>query len=216
MICDECEKSLSTMDFGYCPVCEAPISADMSKCSAKHSHSSPIDFVRPIAEFDEQHRQLIHSFKYDGIVDVGRIFGEKIGKIITKESHFAEYDIFIPVPLHKKRHQERRYNQAEILAKAASNICGKPVITDAVSRIVDTRSQTKLSPSQRRKNVAGAFKIINRDKIAGKNIIIVDDVVTTGATTEEIAKILKISGAKNICAVCIAHPEHKDSKKWGI
>ncbi|MCD6595917.1 ComF family protein [bacterium] len=204
------------MDAGYCPVCNASISADMTKCTVKHNDKNFINFIRPLAKFDSQHKQLIHLFKYNGIVDIGKFFGAKIGEIIARERHFKHYDIFIPVPLHKKRHRERRYNQAKVLADSASKICGKPVAENIIKRIVHTQSQTKLSPSQRRKNVAGAFEVVNRDKITGKNVIIIDDVVTTGATTEEIARILKLSGAKNICTVCIAHPESKDSKKFGI
>jgi len=147
---------------------------------------------------------------------VGKFFGEKIGNLIIDEQHFADYDVFIPVPLHKNRHRERRYNQAEILARSASQTCNKPVLTDVVKRVKHTKSQTKLSPAERIKNVNGAFAVINSEKISQKNIILVDDVVTTGATTNEIAKMLSYNGAGKICVVCIAHPAPKESKNFGI
>lgn len=203
------------MKFAYCPVCEGPIAAEQSTCPRNHP-KGPVDFVRPLAEFDPQHRQLIHAFKYDGLVDIGKFFGEKIGKIVKSEAHFEDYDFFIPVPLHKNRFRERTYNQAEILAKRASDISGKPVITDLVIRTRHTKSQTKLSPAERRENVRGAFAVTRPQDVRGKSFIIVDDVVTTGATTGEIAKTLLKHGARRVCAVCIAHPQHHESKMFGI
>ncbi len=214
VICRNCAASLSTRNTGYCPVCERPL--DKSQIACEKHRTEGIDFVRPLAEFDPVHRELIHAFKYDAIVDLGEFFGREIGKTIASEPRFENYEYLIPVPLHRERFRERTYNQAEILARYASKVSGKPVITDLVIRTRHTKSQTKLSPTQRRENVRGAFAVTRPEEVRGKSFIIVDDVVTTGATTGEIARTLIKHGARRVCAVCIAHPQHHESKMFGI
>ncbi|RKZ25710.1 hypothetical protein DRQ26_05490 [bacterium] len=217
VVCDECANSLETLDAGYCPVCERKIPADIKLCpGGHHDGDNYIDFVRPLAPFDSPHRELIHLLKYSGVVDVAKFFGEKIGEIVRNELHFSDYDAFIPVPLHKNRHRERRYNQAELIAEAASKRAKLPVLKDVVVRVRHTKSQTKLGANERRANVRGAFAVVKPDEVAGRSFIVVDDVVTTGATTSEIAKELRKAGAKNVCAICIAHPTRDESKRYSI
>ncbi len=217
VLCSDCASSLELLNDGYCLVCNGAISADESKCNRKHrGNGNYIDFVRPLAPFDSPHRQLIHLLKYSGVTDIADFFGEQIGDLVESERHFLQYDAFIPVPLHKNRHKERRYNQAELIANAASKKSAKPVLTDVVRRVKQTKSQTKLSASERKINVSGAFAVEKPDEVYGRSFIIIDDVVTTGATTNEIAKELHKAGAKRICAICIAHPQNDESNKYRI
>lgn len=215
VICRDCASNLKSLDTGYCPACNREILGYMSGC-AECANSHPIDFIRPLAHFDSAHRQLIHLLKYFGIIDIADFFGERMGKMILSESHFRKYDLIVSVPLHKKRHRERTYNQAELLARAASETCMIQMRTDVICRIRNTESQTRLSAKERIGNVAGAFSVIRADMVQDRSVIIIDDVVTTGATTAEIATKLREAGAQNVCVVCVAHPSLEDSASLKI
>lgn len=220
----------STLDFIFPPFCVlcgklADIESVICKLCADNLQSHPnivtdiseaLEFVFVLAPFDEPHRMLIHIFKYDGVVSAGRFLGRKLGEAVERNYVFKKFNLLVPVPLHRKRHQKRGYNQAEIIAKYISEVSGIPYSVDVVSRIRATQSQTKLSRSERVQNVAGAFEVVKPDAVAGKCIAIVDDVVTTGATTSEIARTLLSANASGVCAICISRPNHRDSKEWNI
>jgi ComF family protein len=108
------------------------------------------------------------------------------------------------VPLHKSRHRERGFNQSEIVAQEISKLTGLYVLKNALKRKKNTKDQTNLSPQQREENVKGAFVVTQPDMINGKNIILVDDVITTGATLSECARMLKQAGAEKILGMTIA------------
>lgn len=111
----------------------------------------------------------------------------------------------IPIPLSKKRLEERGYNQAELIANHLSQKISAPVISDTLVKTKDTSAQVAVkNRSERLKNLDGAFSIKNPEKIFGKNIILIDDVSTTGATIREAQKILKKSGAKKIICLVVA------------
>jgi ComF family protein len=213
-ICAECATNLTKISYSYCPICGYKLKDDDFFCPMHEE--APLLFVRPSAPFDPVYRELIHELKFYGGVDIANFFGIILGKIIKDEKIFADYHVILPVPLHSRRLKERSYNQSEILAKMASTISEREFLNDCALRIRETEAQTKLGVKERVENVRGAFDIINSDRINGKSIIIIDDVVTTGATTNEIARILKKNGAKNICVVCIAHPIMEDSLKYKI
>lgn len=201
IICDDCSSMLTKLPSGYSP---------------DYSIDASLEYIRPLAPFDSPHRELIHLLKYSGIVAIADFFGHRIGKLIVEDKYFVDFDVLIPVPLHKKRRRQRRFNQAEIIANAAADVCKIPVKADIIERTRYTESQTKLKPDERRINVQGAFNVKASDSIIGRSAIIVDDVVTTGATTEEIARQLKKAGAKRTAAVCIAHPEQRQSNRYRI
>ena len=112
--------------------------------------------------------------------------------------------LIVPIPLHSKRRRERGFNQAELLAKTISENLGL-LPTNALERTKNTKAQAKLKKSEcREENVAGCFKIKNPESVRDKNIILVDDVFTSGATMNEAVKILKENGAKRIIALVAA------------
>ena len=116
--------------------------------------------------------------------------------------------LLIPIPLSKKREKERGYNQSEILCKKLSFIdpVSFKLYTDVLYKPFDTKQQTKTrSRSERKNNLRGCFTVKHQEKIKGKNIILIDDIVTTGATISEARKVLKQSGAKKIVAFTVAH-----------
>ena len=138
------------------------------------------------------------------------MLGEEIGKLaVSKKSD--DIDFIMPVPLHKARLRDRTYNQSEYIAKGISNILKAEVINDAVIRSRFTPTQTRLNKAERKLNVSGAFGINPKytDKLRGKNILLTDDVITTGATILECASALKAAGSGKLYICSAAYAELK-------
>ena len=138
------------------------------------------------------------------------MLGEEIGKLAVSKN-LKDIDIIIPVPLHKAKLRDRTYNQSEYIAKGISNILKTEVISDAVIRSRFTPTQTRLNKAERKVNVSGAFGINSKyaDKLRGKNILLADDVITTGATILECASAIKSAGSGKLCICSAAYAELK-------
>ncbi|GAX62065.1 amidophosphoribosyltransferase [Candidatus Scalindua japonica] len=116
----------------------------------------------------------------------------------------GEIDLIVPVPLHWKKKQERGFNQSELMAKEISKKLSIPISINNLHRVKNTLSQTQLSRSQRQKNVKDAFKIKNPEIFIKKNVLLVDDVLTTGITASECAKSLKNTGTSKVFLIALA------------
>ena len=139
---------------------------------------------------------LIHELKYRGNKEIGLLLGNMMGESILRNSRFT-IDALIPLPLFAARQHLRGFNQAEILSLGINQVTNIPLITGNIIRKHHTETQTKKKRSQRWENVKGSFFINNPAEIEGMHILLVDDVVTTGATLEACANpILKIPGVK--------------------
>ena len=142
-------------------------------------------------------QQLLHALKYKGKKDVGTHFGEYYGKLLIQSELFQKIDLIIPVPLHPKKLKQRGYNQSEAIAEGLSRGMGVPYNTQAVVRQIFTETQTKKSRINRWENVKDVFEVTCPSSLKNKNILLCDDVLTTGATIEAIAqKIISIEGTK--------------------
>ncbi|NOS84628.1 MAG: ComF family protein [Ignavibacteria bacterium] len=153
---------------------------------------------------------LFHALKYQKIKRAGIMLGEEIGRLAASKIA-NNIDIIIPVPLHKAKLRDRTYNQSEYIAKGISNILKTEVISDAVIRSRFTPTQTRLNKAERKVNVSGAFRINPKytDKLRGKNILLADDVITTGATILECASAIKSAGSRKLCVCSAAYAELK-------
>jgi len=143
------------------------------------------------ASFSES-QEIIHSIKYAKYQKVGLQFGKNLGVKIKKEM-LVDYDFIIPVPLHKVRQRERGFNQAFVLAEGVNSILNTSLLEFGVKRVKYTTTQTKLSANDRKKNLENVFEINDEFKtlLENKNILIIDDVFTTGSTINAVAKELK-------------------------
>lgn len=157
--------------------------------------------------FSEKTRQLIHLFKYDRKTTLGEQMGKDAGQFIVSMPDLQKLDILLPVPLHPVRRRERGYNQSEILAEHASLQCGIPMLPDIIKRTVNNPSQTGLDLADRKRNVDGIFEIEKPEEIKGKRILLIDDVITSGVTMNECAKLLKKKGALEVLCLAVIHPE---------
>lgn len=151
-------------------------------------------------------KNLIHSFKYGRKDYLGKPLSSMMISFVKEYSFPMEYiDAIIPIPLHPARQREREFNQAERLADPVAREFTKPLLAAALARIRPTQTQTSLKPSQRFSNVNGCFTLTDAAAVKDKNILLVDDVFTTGATLSEAARTLKRAGSGLVFALTLAH-----------
>jgi len=150
-------------------------------------------------------QQLIHQLKYKGNQEIGIYLGKLMGEQLLNSGRFNHIDVIIPLPMHPDKQKKRGYNQAEILANGLSQKMNIPVLNKIILRSKKTSTQTKKQRLERWTNVDGTFEIQNVQSIIGKHILLIDDVITTGATLEACSNtILSIENTKLSIAV-LAH-----------
>lgn len=151
-------------------------------------------------------QHLIHNLKYKRKQEVGTILGRKLGTTLRQAPLFADVDVMVPVPLHLRKLRIRGYNQSEVFAEGISETFGRPCIGDGMRRVVHSASQTKQSREARLQNVGEVFEINKPKSLEGKHILLVDDVLTTGATLETCAsRLLELPGTRvSMATIAIA------------
>lgn len=127
-------------------------------------------------------RELIYDLKYRGYPMIGEEMGALIARHYQPAGFFEGVDAIIPVPLTRRRRWQRGYNQSEMLARGIREVTGLPILTDVLKRTSFKGSQTKKNQWERRENVDGVFRLVRPDDIRGKHILLIDDIITTGAT----------------------------------
>ncbi len=160
-----------------------------------------IESVSFVYYYGKPIKGLIRAFKFDGIRSLGKYMAEDMTRLFEMRCNKA-YDLIIPIPLHPARLYERGFNQAEVLARQLSENTGIPLAEKAVRRIRKTKQQAKLSRGKRAKNLQNAF--VADGNVRGKNILLIDDVITTGSTICACAEALKAAGAAEIRAMSAA------------
>ena len=152
-------------------------------------------------------QSLIHNLKYGQMRRIGKEYGKKLAVDVLKPEKIS-IDFIIPVPLHISKKRERGYNQSDFICEGISYVLNVPVLLKGLKRKKFTQTQTKLSREERQMNVRDAFVVRKKytGLIKGKNILLVDDVITTGSTTLECARVLKDSGCGDVyvCSIALA------------
>lgn len=151
-------------------------------------------------------RKMIHALKYQGNKEIGYQLGVLMGKRALASPFFAEIDLIVAIPLHPSKELKRGYNQSEWIAKGVSEILNVKVRSDVIIKHTNTKSQTKMGRIERVKNVYSSFQLIDKEGIQGRHVLIIDDVLTTGATIEACGnRLLEARGVKlSIMTACIA------------
>lgn len=154
-----------------------------------------------------KYQTLIHRLKYKGQQEVGEFLGKKLAAEALVSSSFREAEVVIPVPLHPKKQKKRGYNQSECIAKGIAEVMKIDLDCSSLTRSINTDTQTRKTRTERWENMKASFRINNSESLKGKHILLVDDVVTTGATLEACAAcLLEIEGTKvSIATLALAN-----------
>ena len=189
LICENCWKNL--------PLANPP---DKIQEELKNKLAGNCYFSKAISlwQFSHETQLIIHYLKYRAFGKIAVKVGELIERKLSENKLISENTLLIPIPLHKTRLRERGYNQSLLLCKAIASETELPYEDYVLKRVRYTGSQTKLNAKQRLENVKNAFVVINQDKILNKTVILVDDVITTGATMNSCARVIRESGAYDV------------------
>jgi len=163
--------------------------------------------------YDGSLRKLIHLFKYSGVRPLGKRLAGLLCRALPDDGA-ERFDVVVPMPLHWRRRWKRGFNQSEILARQVAGYLqkvtgGRVPMVDAMRRVRATATQAGLTNSNRRKNVAGAFRVIRKAQLAGKRILLIDDVMTTGSTAAACASAMKRAGAASVTLLTLARVDRR-------
>jgi ComF family protein len=204
-LCAECWRGITFLGAPCCAQCGYPFDFDVGAdglCGACLAAPPLFDRARAAMRYDDASRALVLALKHGDRLHLAPPLARWMRH--AGAALLAEADLQVPVPLHWTRLFARRYNQAAVLAQAIAKAGGPPVLADCLIRRRRTPSQANKNASARRRNVAGAFAVRDADTVRGKRVVVIDDVLTTGATVEECARALKRAGAVRIDVLTLA------------
>ena len=201
--CGKCLSKIQFVQNQVCPVCQKPSisAATHYRCQTKLS----LDGLISAVNYSGPARDAIHKLKYRWVFSIAEDLVNLItSKLKLKELLLKERFILIPIPLHPAREAQRGFNQSEKIAQILAKILNWEVAGNILIRTKNTKPQTELPAKLRRKNVIGAFKVVSKSDVAGKNFILVDDLVTTGSTLKSAGVALKRVGANLVWGLTFA------------
>jgi ComF family protein len=210
-LCVGCSIKLKLNEEIFCSFCENKLleteEEDLHKFFLRNFLKyNCIDYFISAFDFEKDNpiQKGLHSLKYEGKFKIGEYFGKKIATRFKNDIENYNINCIIPVPLHPAKKAERGYNQSYYIAKGISDNLVLPIYVNVLKRKQHTSTQTFLSANQRKENIKGAFAVSKKEIIANRNILLVDDVCTTGSTLIECSQILKQNGAAKIVVASVA------------
>lgn len=153
-------------------------------------------------------QKLLHQLKYNNEPQIGEILGNWYAQELQENDFYKNFDILIPVPMHPKKQKKRGYNQSAYFGKGIAQVWQIPHLENGITKTKNTISQTKKSREERYNNMKDGFEISDKEAIKDKNILLLDDVITTGATLEACANLLLENGAKTVSIATIASTQN--------
>lgn len=206
MVCLHCQNALTHNIPPFCLKCSRHLGAMAHPRCRECTKTKPqFDFAWAACLYKDPLKTLIYQFKYNQKTYLRRPFAQFIiGFVQRYHLDITQFDFIVPIPLFSSRFRERGYNQSQLLAEQIAREYDIPLSSKNLVRIRNTEHQTFLSEKERWTNIRGAFRIKDSAKISGKNILIIDDLLTTGATGSEAARTLKSAGAKTVGVLTLA------------
>jgi len=207
VLCAACLEGIERNHPPFCRKCSRPLwqNPDGSLCRECQKTDYPFDRAWGATVYNETMQKLIHLFKYQNKTSLRKVFSIIIDTFI--ENHgidVGRFDIVVPVPLHPARLRERGYNQSELLSESLAEKYRRPLMASKLLRQRHTPNQALLGKKERWTNIRSAFTIKDRAFFKKKSVLLVDDLLTTGATVSEAARILKDAGAKEVSALTLS------------
>ena len=201
LICGSCAQDLPALIPPFCPVCATP--GDFVRCQPCTEYTRWFDGIRSPYRYAGPVRQAVLALKYGGIKAGASQLGGMLGDYLQENP--LPGTIIMSVPMPSNRQRERGYNQADLLATRVARQCDLPYGRAVLTRTRRTEPQAGIAdPNRRANNVSGSFAVRDGADVSGKEIILVDDVATTGSTLEECAKTLKHAGARSVWGLVLA------------
>ncbi|HVG26156.1 MAG TPA: ComF family protein [Acidobacteriaceae bacterium] len=210
VLCSRCGEAVGMESARYA---EAMGTSECTMCRL-----APPEFERAVAyaEFDAEVREMLHLLKFSGMREMaGHVLGRCLSEAMLKlEPETAREVMVIPVPLFAARQRSRGFNQAALLAKAAVKRVRKQrpgwtlrIDEGVLQRVKDTKASFALEPHQRRRNLRGAFRVVDPEAVRGREVLLIDDILTTGATARECARVLRRAGAEKVWVATVARAQ---------
>lgn len=228
-VCRDCLARIRPIEGTLCSICgERVLSAyaesDNGPCVCPVCRRMERPFSRAVAygSYDGELRELIHLLKYNSVRPAAGVLGRLLADAVAVlDSEFAQGQVVvIPVPLYKGKRRQRGFNQAELMAHAALKLLPErgrfQLEGDVLFRARDTHSQIGLTSHQRRENLRGAFAVPRAEKVNGREVLLVDDVYTTGTTVSECSRVLRRAGAARVWVATVARTLKLASKNEGF
>jgi ComF family protein len=212
-LCADCDAKLQQLiDHAACPLCAAPLAMSNAPCPwCLGKGLYPLDRIVRLSNFEDPLRELIHQMKYSHRWPIAELLAESLCRKAAVTDLMRDIDLIVPVPLHLRRRLKRGYNQSDVIAGVVARHFRKP-IARAMARVRNTPTQTQLPARKaREENVKNAFALLGEQEIKGKRILLVDDVMTSGATLRETARAMLWAEPASVSAavLAIADPRHR-------
>jgi ComF family protein len=208
-VCLLCGKACE----GEKAICSGCLAAAAEKSRAFEPSPRTLDAVSDVfvlLPYDRTCRTLVHAFKYHGLPSVAALAGDLMARKMLPRLTGYPHAPLVPVPLHPDKLRERGYNQCRRLADGFAAFSGHTIREDLLERVIYTGTQTALDAESRKSNVRGVFRYIGDTALRGEPVILLDDVMTTGSTLAECARVLREAGAGKIAVCVVATPGVKD------
>lgn len=202
-LCDKCLNKLEFIGDKCCIWCGKPSDNEAKYCLLCQNETRYFDMARSAVIYKGDIQRLILEYKFHN----KRYLGKYLAKYIdyTVDRYGIKYDIVVPIPLSKPREKERKYNQVSEMLRH-TNL--EPVI-DALIKTKDNERQSLMAGRERRDNVRGVYEVTDKAAVKNKRVLLVDDIITTGATVNEASRVLMSAGAKSVIAISVAHAEYR-------
>ncbi len=213
-ICQNCLDGFSRMPEKVCAVCGLPlpdmtaVQGEKLKCAACRLGTYAFDFARSFALYENEVVRAIILLKFERIEPLAKWFAERLAEIVAQNPEALIADVIVPVPLHRDREKERGYNQAELLSKPLAKLLRLPHQGVLLVRKRPRPAKLVLTLRERWMAVRGAFEIRPGSQVDNRRVLLLDDVMTTGATLDACSKALRDAGAKSVVALTVARAAH--------
>ncbi|MBN1354540.1 MAG: ComF family protein [Candidatus Omnitrophica bacterium] len=203
-LCDGCLGKIRRIPQPSCPACGRHPAENGLLCGECASKKYYIERAWSCCYYENVIKECVHLFKYNGYLGLVDIFNDIMTAFIAENGIDKNIDLVIPVPLFGTKKRERTYNHSEVLARAVAKRLAVPVDTKNLRKIKWTQSQSELTKEKRMRNIKEAFVAVDNNAFFGKNVLIVDDVYTTGATVNECARVLLKAKANKVFSITLA------------
>lgn len=207
LLCSPCQETLEDNRPPFCLRCSRWLGEDWTRplCPECRRKNPQFDFAWCACLYNEPLKTLIHRFKYGQKTLLRHVFLERMQRFVQNyRFDIEQFDLVMPIPLSPTRMRERGYNQAQLLAEGLARQFALALSLHHLVRIRHTKNQALLSQKERWTNIRGAFKIKHSEAVKNKSVLLVDDLLTTGATASEAAGVLKEAGAKTVGVFTLA------------